>query len=164
MKQHAAARAICCLTIKIPTYTLNITDAKVGIDFGTSHTNIMIRINGQTEILQYNTPGSGISLNSDNFISALEFNETQMQKENIPMLVKNNLSQYLYPNRLGLGNSDEETSFPLPTMVIKTEGSKDPQALLDYSVNFSKSEFFPYVQASVGIGKDIRQMTDLKEP
>jgi len=109
---------------KIPTYTLNITDAKVGIDFGTSHTNIAIRINGQTEILQYNTLGSGISLNSDNFISALEFNETQMQKENIPMLVKNNLSQYLYPNRLGLGNSDEETSFPLPTMVIKPKAQR----------------------------------------
>lgn len=147
---------------KIPAYTLNITEATVGIDFGTSHTTIAMKINGHTEILQYSAPGSGISLNRENFISAFEFNESQMQSGNIPMLVKNNLSQYLYPNRLGLGNSDEETSFPLPTMVIKAEGPSNPQALLDYSVNFSKSEFFPYAQASVGIGKAVSQMSDLK--
>lgn len=147
---------------KLPKYTLNNNRATVGIDFGTSHTNIAVKIDGNTDILQYNGLANGITLNNDNFISTIEFTESQMKSENIPLLVKENLSRYLYPNRLGLGSSNEESSFPLPTMVLKTEGAQDPRPLLDYSVNFSKREFPPYAQASLGVGRNTVQKSDLK--
>lgn len=147
---------------KFPSYDLNVGKAKVGVDFGTSHTNIAIKTDGTTDVLKYSSKYGGPGLNSEDFISTMAFSDEQMKTDNIPILIKASLSQYLYPNRLGLGNSVDETSMPLPTMVIKTEDDQDPQPLLSYSVNFSKSKFFPYSEAARPVGLSMRQMIDLK--
>lgn len=147
---------------KTPKPDTNIQNALVGIDFGTSHTNIAFKINGNTEILKYNSSFNGSNLNSDDFINTMTFSDEQMTTDNIPMLIKSHLSQYLFPNRLGMGNTKDETCFPMPTMVVKEENVKAPRALLHYSINFSKSVLYPYKENATPIDRTVSSMTDLK--
>jgi len=146
----------------IPKPDSDKNDASVGIDFGTSHTNIAIRISGNTEIIKYYSKYLGSNLNPDDFINTLVVSDSQMTTDNIPILIKRNLSQYLFPNRLGDDSSSDETCFPMPTMVVKEENISDPEALLHYSINFSKSVLYPYNENAIPISRSVSAMTDLK--
>ncbi len=146
----------------IPKPDSDKNDASVGIDFGTSHTNIAIRISGNTEIIKYYSKYLGSNLNPDDFINTLVVSDSQMTTDNIPILIKRNLSQYLFPNRLGDDSSSDETCFPMPTMVVKEENISDPEALLHYSINFSKSVLYPYNENAKPISRSVSAMTDLK--
>lgn len=146
---------------KFSKLDVNIENATVGIDFGTSHTNIAINHDGQTKVLQYKSGFSKKNLNMQDFIATHEFSDDQVE-QSIPVLIKDGLNQYLYPNRLGGHDSEEEVSFPIPTMVIKEENVQSPEALLHYSVNFSKSRYVPYFMAAKTADKSIQEMTGLK--
>lgn len=146
-----------------PRYDLDDVPARVGIDFGTSHTNIAIRVNGQTEVLKYNSQFEGLNINTSDFISTVAFTDEQMKsKESIPILIKAGLNQYLYPNALGEANTADVVNLPLPTMIIKEQDCPNPEMLLHSSVNFSKQRYFPYSLPARGVQKTVREMTDLK--
>jgi len=136
--------------------------AKVGLDFGTSHTNIAFKLDNDTEILTYNSHYNGLNLNSEDFISTISFKDGQITTDNIPKLIKANLGQYLFPNILGKHISKDEANFPMPTMVVKEDDVPDPIPLLHYSINFSKSVLYSYKQDAKTIHKSISPMTNLK--
>lgn len=160
-KESGAVGVIMLDQLKFSSLTLDNSNTKVGIDFGTSHTNIAINNGVRTEVLRYCSGFSGKSLNSLDFITMHDFGDDQMN-QNIPRLIKNGLSQYLYPNRLGAEDTMEEVSFPIPTMAVKEENVTNPKAILHYSVNFSKSRYFPYANAAHTAGKSVQEKTSLK--
>ena len=147
---------------RIPKLDTNIQDAVVGFDFGTSHTIVAIKINGNTEILKYKSNYDGINLNSADFVNTMDFSDDQIMAENIPQLMIAYMGQYLFPNRLGTKNTKEEACLPIPTMVVKEEGVNEPRALLHYSTNFSKSVLYPYQENARPIRRNISILTDLK--
>lgn len=147
---------------RLPQFELHTDNTKVGLDFGTSHTNVAIKIDGHTEILTYNSHYNGSNLNCEDFINTIGFTDAQMTTDNIPDLLKANLSQYLYPNRLGMDNSKDEANFPMPTMVVKEDNAPEPTPLLHYSINFSKSNLYPYLENAKPINKSTSTMNDLK--
>ena len=144
----------------LPIYELE-HDARIGIDFGTSHTTFAINVNDTQEILRNKEPYIKNNLNTNEFITTVFFNENELSDAEL-ILIKANLSQYLYPNRLGINNTEEETSFPMPTMVVKEQNIPEPRPILHYSINFSKHELYPYATNARAVNSSIVSMTDLK--
>ncbi|MDD3563140.1 MAG: hypothetical protein PHR32_05650 [Candidatus Cloacimonetes bacterium] len=138
-----------------------VNDAVVGMDFGTSHTNIAIKYNNKTSILKYSSNFKGKNLNDKDFITLIQFSDKQVGADQIPDLIKSNLEQYFMPNCLSEISDAQSVNFPLPTMVA-TEKNASAEALLRTSINFSKYKYVPYALPASQINKEMQVMTDLK--
>jgi len=144
-----------------PVINPQISDSKVGIDFGTSHTNIALHYNEQTRILQYSSGFKGKNQNTKDFISFLEFSDEEVGKDNLPSLMIPNLSYYFFPNSLSGGNTEHTVNLPLPTMAVN-EQNEEPEAMLKTTVPFSKYYLQPYNMIAEQIGKKADIRTELK--
>ena len=142
---------------KIPVYEPINQGAKVGIDFGTSHTTISIAVNGVVRLLDYS---SGFSENVINNLDFISFNVWDQQ--NVLLLnMKPNVDQYFLPNNLRTQANEGSVSFPLPSIII-TERNKAPHAILQSSINFSKHRFFPFEINARMVYKEVERLSDLK--
>jgi hypothetical protein len=157
-----------------------IKSAKVGIDFGTSHTNIAITIDdSEPEVLKYSSKFSGKNLNDDDFITLISFSDEEVGREQIPILILNYLNQYFLPNSLSEIHNTQSIDMPIPSMILMegdtdkgdtNEGDTDKgdtnsyKALLNTSIAFSKDDvgFFNYDLDGRTIKKTYVQQTNLK--
>lgn len=156
------SQALLLLDHKIfSTHQVTVDNAVVGIDFGTSHTNIATKYNNITNILKYSSNFRGENLNDHDFITLVQFSEHQASEDSLPVLVKSNMNQYFMPNCLSEINDEQSVNLPLPTMVA-IEKNVQVKALLGASISFSKKFMYPYFIDTKPIDKEIQVMTDLK--
>jgi len=142
-----------------------INSAKVGIDFGTSHTNIAIALNdSEPEVLKYSSGFIGKNLNYKDFITLVRFSEKEMEREQIPKLMFSYLNQYFLPNSLSETHSKNSIDMPIPSMLLMEANANSYQALLNTSITFSKddSQLFNFDIDAKPIGKEYVQQTNLK--
>lgn len=98
-----------------PTPTDN--SVKVGIDFGTSHTNIAIAPEGlRAEILRYSSDFSDSKLNTIDFIPLIDYSRDE-KGQAIPRLIKGTMIQFFIPNSLRGISSGESVSLPLISLL-----------------------------------------------
>ena len=139
--------------------------AKVGIDFGTSHTNIAITIdNSEPEVLKYSSGFLGKNLNDNDFITLIRFSEPELGREQIPNLIYNYLKQYFLPNSLSEIHNNQSVDMPLPSMILMEGDTDSYEALLNTSIAFSKDDvgLFNYDLDGMTIKKTYVQQTNLK--
>jgi len=139
--------------------------AKVGIDFGTSHTNIAIALDdSEPEVLKYSSGFSGKNLNDKDFITLVSFSNEEIGRGQIPILIIDYLKQYFLPNSLSEAHNNQSVDMPLPSMVLIEGDNVSYQALLNTSIAFSKDDLqkFNYDLDGQNIHKTYVQQTDLK--
>ncbi|MGI6198981.1 MAG: hypothetical protein ACOYIS_07670 [Candidatus Cloacimonadaceae bacterium] len=135
---------------------------KVGIDFGTSHTNIAIAPEGSNaEILKYSSNFNKNELNTKDFIPIVKYPATKLGTDNIPVLIKESMIRFFMPNSLRNVSSDESVSLPLVSL-INSDKPEDIDVLLNSSINFSKEAHYNYQLYADQLGKTNQEFSDLK--
>ena len=134
---------------------------KVGIDFGTSHTNIAIACEGSgAEILRYSSDFSDIRLNTKDFIPLIEYT-SQHEKHNIPQVIRAAMNQYFLPNSLRNESNDTSVNLPLVSLISSDDPNKI-NALLSASIYFSKEGYTSYDLNAEMLNKTNKEFSDLK--
>lgn len=139
----------------------NNAGATVGVDFGTSHTNIAINDGNNTSVLTYSSNPDGENINNLDFLPLFLFRANQIGTDQIPIQIKSYLKQFFFPNVLGTINDNNVVNLPLPS-VINTDGTRTAEAIISASINFSKYVFGGYNILASQLQKNSKDYSNLK--